>query len=207
MSIEKRREYKDYDEYKAHQLEKTLTPKLRATWTRKFDKKSKVFVARFEHLKEKGILKDDQKALCLGARMGEEVAALQSMGVDAIGVDLAPAPPLVVEGDFNNLDFPEDSFDVVYSNALDHAWTAKAFFDNVSKVLKPGGYFIIDVFPGEANYGRCEVLVIFETNDVEDAICGELGFDPVLKTSKGLPGLQRRHKEVQCVFQKKEKSS
>ena len=204
MTIEKRREYKDYEEYVSHQLDKTLTPKLRNTWLRKFDGKVKKFIARFRHLEEHGIIKDGIKALCLGARMGEEVVAFKKLGADAIGIDLAPNLPLVLKGDFNNLEFDNDSFDLVYTNSFDHAWDTEKIFDGIHRVLKPGGLFVMDVFPGEGNYARCEVIFIESDKDIEKKLCEDRKqFELVKDVSRQkLPNLQRRHKEVQLVFRK-----
>ena len=204
MAIEKRRDYKDYDDYVKHQCEKTASASLRKRLQNKFNGKVQKFVARFNHLKDDSVIQEGQKVLCLGSRMGEEVAALQNMGLDAVGIDLVPNSPLVIEGDFNSLgeQFDDDSFDAIYTNSFDHAWAADDFFKGVEKVLKKDGIFVIDVFPGEANFARCEVMFIAKALDVENMLCDKYGFELLSKSNK-LPKLQRRHAEVQLVFKKK----
>ena len=85
------------------------------------------------------------KALCLGARRGEEVKALQSRGWDAEGIDLVPWPPLVKEGDFQLLDYPDAVFDLVYTNSMDHAMDPFGMVLAAKRVLKPGGVFYVHI--------------------------------------------------------------
>lgn len=80
--------------------------------TRDWDRKVEVFAKFFERLKGKGLLFNGVKALCVGARVGQEVAALQRVGVnDSVGIDLVPHPPLVIKGDFHHQPFDEETFD------------------------------------------------------------------------------------------------
>jgi len=202
MAIEKRRQYDNYEEYVAHQVGKTASPRLRRRLKSRFEGRVKKFLARFNPLKDDGLLKDGGKALCLGARMGEEVVALKQLGLDAIGVDLVPNPPLVVEGDFNNLAFDEDSFDMIYTNSFDHAWAKDEFFNSTHRVLKQGGIFVIDVFPGEENFARCEVIFVEKADDVAKDLTDSGKFKLLNKDAK-LPHLQRgKHREVQLVFER-----
>ncbi len=49
----------------------------------------------------------------------------------------------VVEGNFEELPFPESSFDVVWSqDAILHSGQRKKVFEEVNRVLKPGGLFV-----------------------------------------------------------------
>ncbi|GLJ16260.1 hypothetical protein SUGI_0273540 [Cryptomeria japonica] len=94
-SIRHRRAFKSYSEYIYLQLNKTLNPRLREVWTtRDWGRKVEVFSGIFGHLKKQGLVAEQSKALCIGARVGQEVAALKAIGVvDAIGIDLVPFPP------------------------------------------------------------------------------------------------------------------
>src|SRR3989304_7073077 len=126
-------EDKDYDYYLHWQKVKTLKPALREQLLREFDKKINLFTALFLNAKKyapKG------KVICLGARMGEEVQAFKDLGYDAIGIDLVPNEPLVIHGDFNNLQYANDSVDIVYTNAIDHCWDMGKFTDEMKRVLK-----------------------------------------------------------------------
>ena len=79
------------------------------------------------------------RALCLGARRGEEVAALRSLGWDAIGIDIVPCEPWVTKGDFHHVEYPDASFELVYTNAVDHAFDLNRMLAEVRRVLVPGG--------------------------------------------------------------------
>lgn len=89
--------------------------------------------------------------LCLAARRGEEVIAWRNLGFsDAIGLDLNPGPdnPYVVIGDFHDIGYPNESVDIVYCNSLDHAFDLDKIAAEVSRILKPGGIFLLDIVYG-----------------------------------------------------------
>lgn len=145
--IIKKREYKDYDEYTAHQIEKTADPDRRARLLQefRFNEKVKYFKEKFQHFLDSGI--NFGQTVCLGARMGEEIEALLQLGADCYGVDLVPHPPHVREGDFQDLHFIEDgTIDTFYTNSLDHASDPEKVFSEASRCLKDGGTFILDYF-------------------------------------------------------------
>lgn len=146
--IVKKREYKDYNEYTTHQIEKTADPERRARLLQKFRFNEKVlyFKEKFQRFLDKA---NFGQTVCLGARMGEEIEALLQLGVDCYGVDLVPHPPHVREGDFQDLHFIEDgTVDTFYTNSLDHSSDPEKVFSEVSRCLKEGGTFILDYFPG-----------------------------------------------------------
>lgn len=142
-----RRSYTSYDAYIKHQLKKTLNPKLRKVWTtRDWERKVRVFSTFFTSLSERGLLSNDSKALSIGARVGQEVAALRLIGVeDSVGIDLVPSPPLVVEGDFHAQPFDADTFDFEFSNVFDHALYPEKFVREIERTLKPGGVCVLHV--------------------------------------------------------------
>nr|XP_010319041.1 uncharacterized protein LOC101256578 [Solanum lycopersicum] len=139
--------YSSYDAYINRQLNKTLNPKLRKIWTtRDWDRKVRVFSGFFDDLKLRGFLSNDSKALCVGARVGQEVAALKRVGVnDSIGIDLVPYPPLVIRGDFHRQSFNDRSFDLEFSNVFDHALYPWKFVGEIERTLKPGGICVLHV--------------------------------------------------------------
>nr|DAD18137.1 TPA_asm: hypothetical protein HUJ06_019600 [Nelumbo nucifera] len=48
------------------------------------------------------LIGNNWKALCIGARMEQEMGALKRVVVlDSVGIDLVPSPPLVVKGEFH----------------------------------------------------------------------------------------------------------
>ncbi|KAJ8758847.1 hypothetical protein K2173_002626 [Erythroxylum novogranatense] len=136
-----------YDAYIQRQLNKTLNPKLRETWlTRDWGRKVRVFATFFEVLKQKGLLFNESKALCIGARVGQEVAALRLVGVgDSVGIDLVPYPPLVIKGDFHQQPFHDGTFDFEFSNVFDHALYPEKFVGEIERTLKPGGVCVLHV--------------------------------------------------------------
>ncbi|XP_020973127.1 uncharacterized protein LOC107633898 [Arachis ipaensis] len=139
--------YTSYDAYIQHQLNKTLNPKLRKVWTtRDWNRKIPVFARFFQELKDKHLLHNASKALCIGARVGQEVEALRRVGVtDSIGIDLVPFPPLVVKGDFHNQPFDNDTFDFEFSNVFDHALYPHKFVAEIERTLKPNGICVLHV--------------------------------------------------------------
>ncbi|CAH9117364.1 unnamed protein product [Cuscuta europaea] len=137
--------YSSYDKYIQRQLNKTLNPKLRKIWTtRDWERKIEVFGAFFRDLKGEGFLSNSSKALCIGARTGQEVEALRRVGVsDSIGIDLVPSPPLVVRGDFHQQPFDAGTFDFEFSNVFDHALYPEKFVGEIERTLKPGGVCVL----------------------------------------------------------------
>lgn len=138
---------RSYREYIARQLNKTLDPRLRRLWTtRDWDRKVAVFSSFFLRHQSEGLLRNSSRALCIGARTGQEVAALRLVGVaDSLGIDLVPAPPLVVAGDFHRQPFPNQSFDFEFSNVFDHALLPARFVAEVERTLRPGGFCVLHV--------------------------------------------------------------
>ncbi|KAK4358312.1 hypothetical protein RND71_023922 [Anisodus tanguticus] len=139
--------YSTYDSYLQRQLNKTLNPKLRKIWTtRDWDRKIQVFSKFFNELKNRKLLLESSKVLCIGARMGQEVEAFKRVGVsNSIGMDLVPYPPLVVKGDFHNQPFDDAKFDLEFSNVFDHALSPEKFVSEIERTLKPGGVCVLHV--------------------------------------------------------------
>jgi SAM-dependent methyltransferase len=88
----------------------------------------------------------DAKVLCIGPRNEAEILLLSLYGYplrNITGVDLFTYSPLIRAMDMHNLDFPDDSFDIVYS-----AWTLKYSFDlpracsEIVRVAKPSGVVV-----------------------------------------------------------------
>ena len=88
--------------------------------------------------------------LCVGARLGGEVRAFQSLSSVklAIGVDIAPGErnPLVMYGDAHELSqFKAATFGCAYSNVLDHILHVDRFAKATWRVLIAGGSLMIDL--------------------------------------------------------------
>lgn len=103
----------------------------------------------------KNIIENSTKALCLGARTGQEVHVLKEMGIeDTIGIDLVDAPPLVIKGDVHNIQFSDNTFDFIFSNIFDHVLYPEKFISEIERVSKPGAYCILHLVPGHKMTAR-----------------------------------------------------
>jgi SAM-dependent methyltransferase len=132
------------------------------------------------------------RALCLGARMGEEVSALRDIGFDAIGIDLIPNPPLVIEGDFHDIKFEDNYFNFVYTNSIDHGFDLEKMFKEATRVLMPSGIFLVDFAPQA--FGRYESIKIESEDDVVRCAPKEISFmnsQTFLGTGSPAPGFLR----------------
>eukprot|EP00873_Tetraselmis_striata_P042295 jgi/Tetstr1/462559/TSEL_007547.t1 len=136
--------YKSYDEYVAHQKSKLNA---------KFHKIKTIDAVQRQgysvYFRKLGCF-DKSSVLCLGARLGGEVAAFDDAGALAIGIDLNPGPEnkYVLTGDFHNLQFGDGRFDFVFMNVLDHAFDLMALRREICRVLRPSGRFVVDWLPG-----------------------------------------------------------
>lgn len=141
------RDYASYDEYITHQKQKFIeTLKLQGGFSSLIlGRFRRHFFSVFKHLFP--VLPKDAMILCLGARQGTEVEVLRDCGYkNSIGIDLYPGPgnPFVQEGDFMRTNFKDSTFDMVYSNALDHAFNLNDAFLEHARILKPDGYAVYE---------------------------------------------------------------
>jgi len=200
--MEKLHHYKTFKEYVDHQSKKTADPKVRHRLQRTYNRRLNVFLERFKYAQKYGFLKKGNNCLCLGARLGEEVEALNTLGCRARGIDLVPNPPLVIEGDFMHLKYPDDTFDVVYSNSIDHAFDITGFFKEAYRVLKHKGFLILDVFPGEENVSEYEVYNLSVPRIIYKFT---LDFDlELISVQAKLKRMYKKHshRETQVIFRK-----
>jgi len=129
----------EYSQYIKLQKEKTCDPQrrekwLNEEWSLKLNGFRKVFNNNQKYI--------GSNCLCIGARTGQEVQALRDDGKEAIGIDLVPCEPLVIEGDFHNLSYEDDSFDFLFSNVFDHALYPEKFCSEAFRVLKENGFML-----------------------------------------------------------------
>lgn len=89
--------------------------------------------------------------LCLGARLGGEVQGFLSLGAFAVGVDLNPGPQnrYVLYGDFHDLQFPDRSAFVVFTNSLDHSLYLTTLLEEVARLLAEDGTFVVEATRGD----------------------------------------------------------
>jgi len=130
--------YDNYDDYVKHQSEKVEYMGKRLSDLR--NNHYKLFKEEFQELLPAPF---NQKILCLGARNGLEVEVLRELKFSAIGIDLNPKSNLVEKGDFHNINYPDNSFDYVYINCLDHCQDIDKVLNEVKRVLKKSGKFYV----------------------------------------------------------------
>jgi SAM-dependent methyltransferase len=154
------RKYKfnEYNSYLKHQSFKFFLNKQHLL--NGFNEAVSYFFKNFTKIK----LKKNSYILCLGARTGAEVKAFRKLGFFSIGIDLAfpKNSPFVLYGDFHHLDFPEKSFDLIYSNTLDHVYSHEKFVKEILRVLKKDGKILFDIQKGINENNRI-VMGQFET--------------------------------------------
>lgn len=139
-----KRDYQSYEDYIAHQKGKLGT----IGWIDQYDvdyhaKLSGRLAHRAADLRGKSVI-------CLGARIGTEVKAFLDHGAFAVGIDLNPGDDnrYVLHGDFNHIQFADDSVDFAFTNVFDHVFEIDRFVAEIRRVLKPGGKMIAEIQRG-----------------------------------------------------------
>ena len=69
-------------------------------------------------------------------------------GIDAKGIDLVPFPPYTIEGDIHNIDIPDNSLDLIFTNIVDHSLYPAKFCSEMERICKPQGNIIIHLQRG-----------------------------------------------------------
>lgn len=131
------------------------------------------------------ILHAGQKALCVGARTGQEVVVLKEMGLDAVGIDLVAFPPHVLSADMHDMPFEDMSFDFVFTNCFDHSPKPDHLIAEMERVCRPGGYCMIwlqigntsDYYAENAVYDPANVIPLFLRSEVVAAQHDKTIFD------------------------------
>jgi SAM-dependent methyltransferase len=159
-----KRKYKSYDSYLLHQ--KSKLPLLYDELKEKNKETVENFCKRFELCN----IKKKSDVLCLGARIGSEVEALRKLGHFAVGIDLNPGPEnlFVTYGDFHKLAFSDNSVDVIYCNCLDHIYNLEYVLNEIVRVLKEDGMFILDIIDGYAEDKKASVFDSFHWKEAKD---------------------------------------
>ena len=144
--------YENYDEYAEHQKSK-YTGKL--PWLKDYEK---FYDELLKLLLSRSSLKFAGKnCLCIGARQGTEVKVFNELGSFAVGIDLNPgkANRFVVTGDGSNIQYADNTVDMVYTNSFDHFLKIDETLDEIKRVLKPDGQFILllPTNPKDDKYG------------------------------------------------------
>jgi hypothetical protein len=148
--------FETYNDYIKLQKLKTEDPSRRKLWLGiEWEEKLRVFTSYFRQMPEvkTALIDDTSCALCIGARTGQEVQALKDLGYNAIGLDLVPHPPLVVEGDMHNMPFPNGKFNMIFSNCFDHSLLPEVFIAEIERVASE----------------KCLIILLVQLNKIDDA--------------------------------------
>jgi len=180
----KKRVYRTYDQYVAHQAAKLDHKDLT-----KYDVKYReVLRLRLERLE---FLKPGASVLCLAARLGTEVKAFIDVGCFAIGIDLNPGKNnrYVVVGDFHDLQYASGSVDAIFTNSLDHTFDISKLLGEVTRVLKPDGRLIVEAMSGSDTGRGPGDYESFWWSSIDDlvAIFEKAGFELTSRERFGYP--------------------
>lgn len=138
------RNYTNYEHYKTKQADKL---KKRPGWCLIRSEELRIALAiRLREFKiEAGL-----SVLCLGARLGGEVQAFIDIGCFAVGLDMNPGEGslYVVHGDFHQLQYADNSINIVYINCFDHCQYPAKLLSEIHRVLKYKGRLILEVKAG-----------------------------------------------------------
>ncbi len=136
--------HKSYEDYLNKQIEKTSNPTKISKWMGvEWDKKVLGFEKLFQ--RNKNYLKNKRKAICLGARTGQEVFVLKELGLDAIGIDLVEFPPYTIKGDIHKLSFKNNQFDLIFTNIFDHSLYPEKFVSEIERISCKNANIIINI--------------------------------------------------------------
>lgn len=100
----------------------------------------------FQDLIADGYLSPESKSLCIETPTTQDVIALREIGVsDSIGIHRRSSSPLILSGRSIPLPFVDNTFDFEFSgtDGLDRSSKAVDFASEVSRTLKPGGFFVV----------------------------------------------------------------
>jgi SAM-dependent methyltransferase len=136
-----------YEEYIKLQVKKTLDPKRIEKWK---NEEWEIKLNGFREVFERNLdfIKKSKNALLIGSRTGQEVLAIQELGINAIGIDLVEFPPYTIKGDVHNMNFKASEFDFAFSNIIDHIINPKKFYAELNRVLKIDSIVIFHIFLG-----------------------------------------------------------
>ena len=132
-----------YDDYIKKQIEKTADPKKIQKW-KGIEWETKVNGFRNLFKRNQEFLNNKKKALCLGSRTGQEVFVLRELGLEAIGIDLVEFLPFTIKGDIHSLIFEDKTFDLIFTNILDHSLHLEKFIHEMERVAISGGIIILN---------------------------------------------------------------
>ena len=192
----RRRDYPSYGAYVAKQVSKLARLDLT-----EYDVQFRAALG--ERLEALSFLQPRMTVLCLGARSGAEVQAFLDLGCFAVGIDLNPGEDnwLVQVGDFHDILYEADSADVIFTNSLDHVFDIFKVIEEIRRVLKPGGFLIVEAVPGTEEGAHLDSWDCFcwPTRDALARLFETSGFKLIGRTSFHFPW----HGEQLCFESKR----
>lgn len=158
--------YDSYDDYLKYQLEKTSNPTKQQKWKNdEWRLKIDIFSMLFKDFLSKYRFKN---AICLGSRTGQEVVALQELGIPEVkGIDLHPFPPYTEKGDIHEIKYNDETFELVFTNILDHSLYPDKFANEIYRILKPNGFLILH-YQFNISQDKYTEVVFTEENKIVD---------------------------------------
>ena len=150
-----RRQYASYNDYLQHQGEKL---EIAYDKIKKSDEAYEEVL--FQRFQSQPYVFEQKNVLCLGARLGGEVRAFKRLGALALGIDINPGHNNqdVLYGDIHHIAFPNEIFDYIYCNILDHILNLSEFCKEVSRVLRSNGILFMECAYAKVVPGRYEVI-------------------------------------------------
>lgn len=169
----RRRRYATYADYVDHQKQKLESRP--SEWLIEHERTYPEVLSR--RLADLGVVRPGMTVLCLAARLGGEVRAFLNLGCFAVGIDLNPGTgnKYVLAGDFHDLQFGTGTVDLLFCNALDHAFDIPRMMAECRRVIKPGGRLILEIVSGDAegySPGHYEATIWSTVDDAIAVVCG-----------------------------------
>lgn len=166
--------YLSYKDYISHQSEKTQDPVRRKQWlSLEWNSKVLYFTSHFKRVFDEFPLSASQTGLALGARTGQEVEAMRSFGLYAVGIDIVPCYPHVIAGDIHKIPFKDNSFDFIFSNVFDHCLYPNIFAQEIRRVASIDAIVLLHLqfgqtdFYGVTNINHAnDVIKLFENDNI-----------------------------------------
>lgn len=116
-----------------------------------------------------GIDVDGDRVLDLGCGSGSDAVRLRGRGAEIVGIDLSSEDlvegrselPTLVRADGGRLPFPDGTFDGVYcSNVLEHTPDPGAIFNEIARVVRPGGWSWVSWTNWYSPVGGHDIMVL-----------------------------------------------
>jgi len=144
-----------------------------------------------DRLEKRQLTRNGCNVLCLAARVGTEVKAFRDLGCFAVGIDIdnREKNAWVLFGDFHNLEFSDQSVDIVYTNSLDHVFDIVKVIGEIRRVLKPGGTFVLEVSLGAKQGHNPGTYEAFWWDNIDElaSIVEKHGFSAQAKDTFDIP--------------------